>query len=191
MLALLIGALLNQRLTRSKWQRVREELIQEHTTAIALLEASLEEKRSDVAQLNQKLEHQINLLGMSQAQAQRADDLEQQLQQSQRKQMETQLALSKSNAIQQTLTVKFETEQQALEDKIKHLHESETRLTQQFENLANKIFDAKAQRLQHESEQQLSNVLSPFKQQLEGFRKQVQESYTVEQNERRDRKSVV
>ncbi|MCG9746639.1 DNA recombination protein RmuC [Shewanella sp. Isolate8] len=184
MLALLIGALLNQRLTRSKWQRVREELIQEHGTAIALLEASLEEKRSDIAQLNQKLEHQINLLGMSQAQAQRADDLEQQLQQSQRKQMETQLALSKSNAIQQTLTVKFETEQQALEDKIKHLHESESRLTQQFENLANKIFDAKAQRLQHESEQQLSNVLSPFKQQLEGFRKQVQESYTVEQNER-------
>ncbi|MCG9696537.1 DNA recombination protein RmuC [Shewanella sp. Isolate11] len=191
LLSILIGALLNQRLTRGKWQQVKQQLLDEHQQAqqecqqlLTRLEVQLEDKQEENQQLQQKLEHQISLLGMSQAQAQRASELEEQLQQSQRKQMETQLALSKSNAMQQTLTVKFETEQQALEDKLAHLNAAETRLNQQFENLANKIFETKTQNLQQQNQQQLANVLSPFKQQLEGFRKQVQESYTVEQAER-------
>lgn len=191
LLSLLIGALLNQKLTRSKWQAVKQQLIDEHTQEmqhrqheLEFMQASLDDKQDQHNALQQKLDHQLSLLGMSQAQAQRASELEVQLQQAQRKQLETQLALSKANAMQQTLTVKFETEQQALQDKIAHLDQSEARLTQQFENLANKIFDAKSQNLQNQSEQHLSNVLSPFKQQLEGFRKQVQESYTVEQAER-------
>ncbi|GIU01890.1 DNA recombination protein RmuC [Shewanella algidipiscicola] len=190
-LSLLIGALLNQKLTRNKWQAVKQQLIDEHTQEMQhrqheldYMQACLDDKQDQHNTLQQKLDHQLSLLGMSQAQAQRASELEVQLQQAQRKQLETQLALSKANAMQQTLTVKFETEQQALEDKIAHLDKSEARLTQQFENLANKIFDAKSLNLQNQSEQQLSNVLSPFKQQLEGFRKQVQESYTVEQAER-------
>ncbi|MCE9678821.1 DNA recombination protein RmuC [Shewanella sp. AS1] len=190
-LSLLIGALLNQRLTRRRWEEIKQQLLDEQQTlsqqqaqALALAQAQVEDKQTENGQLQQKLEHQIALLGMSRAQAERANELEDQLQQAQRKQMETQLALSKSNAMQQTLTVKFETEQQALEDKIAHLNAAESRLSQQFENLANKIFDSKSQVLQQQNEQQLTNVLSPFKQQLEGFRKQVQESYTVEQAER-------
>lgn len=191
LLSILIGALLNQRFTRSKWEAVKQQLTEEQQQALQesqqqldLVQAKLTDKQDEYTLLQQKLEHQISLLGMSQAQAQRAESLEQQLQQIQRKQLETQLALSKSNAMQQTLQVKSDTEQQALQDRIAHLNASETRLTQQFENLANKIFDAKAQHLQSQNEQQLANVLSPFKQQLEGFRKQVQESYTVEQAER-------
>ena len=191
LLSILIGALLNQRLTRQKWEAVKQQLTEEQQQALQdcqqqfdLIQAKLTDKQDENHLLQQKLEHQISLLGMSQAQAQRAAELEEQLQQVQRKQMETQLALSKSNAMQQTLTVKFETEQKALEEKVDHLNQSESRLTQQFENLANKIFDAKTQNLQVQNEQQLSHVLSPFKQQLEGFRKQVQESYTVEQAER-------
>ncbi|QYJ84637.1 DNA recombination protein RmuC [Shewanella mesophila] len=191
LLSILIGALLNQRLTRQKWDAVKQQLVEEHQLTLQdsqqqfdLIQAQLADRHDENHLLQQKFEHQISLLGMSQAQAQRAIELEEQLHQVQRKLMETQLALSKANAMQQTLTVKFETEQKALEEKVSHLNQSEARLTQQFENLANKIFDAKTQNLQVQNEQQLSHVLSPFKQQLEGFRKQVQESYTVEQAER-------
>lgn len=190
-LSILIGALLNQRLTRSRWQQLKQQQIDEHAVAIealnqqqALTQAALEDKQQDNYALQQKLEHQMTLLGMSQAQAQRCSDLEEQLQQTQRKQLETQLALSKSNAMQQTLMVKHQAEAQALEDRIAQLNASETRLSEQFENLANKIFDAKSEKLQSQSQQQLGHILSPFKQQLEGFRQQVQESYTIEQAER-------
>ncbi len=191
LLAMLFGALLNQKLTRRRWEQLKQHQEQQHQQVVADFQQQLthvqhqvEDKQDEILFLQQKLETQISLLGMSQAQAQRATELEQQLQQSQHKQVETQLALSKSNAMQQTLTVKFETEKQALEDKLAHLNAAETRLNQQFENLANKIFETKTQNLQQQNQQQLSSVLSPFKQQLEGFRKQVQESYTVEQAER-------
>ncbi len=191
LIAMMIGALLNQKLTRRKWEQIRQQLDQAHQQASSESQQQLnhhqlqlEDKQDEIIFLQQKLENQISLLGMSQAQAQRATELEEQLQQNQHKLVETQLALSKSTAMQQTLTVKFETEKQALEDKLSHLNISETRLNLQFENLANKIFESKTQNLQQLNQQQLSSVLSPFKQQLEGFRKQVQESYTVEQAER-------
>lgn len=111
-------------------------------------------------------------------------DLEQQLKDAQRKQLETQLNLSKSNAMQQTISARFDAEQQALNDKIELLERSETRLKEQFENLANKIFEDRSERLKSQNLSQLDGVLGPLKQQLEGFRRQIHESYSQEQSER-------
>ena len=190
-LSLLIGALLNQRLTRQKWQAVKSQLTELHLQQIEDIriqmgnkDSVLTDKEAQLEHLYAKLEQNMGALGHAQADANRVAQLDAQLQESQRKVMEAQLALSKSNAMQQTLAVKYSTQQQALEDKVSVLEVAEVRLNTQFENLANKIFEERSEKLQNQSTQHLDAVLAPFKQQLEGFRKQVQESYTTEQSER-------
>ncbi|WP_417760650.1 DNA recombination protein RmuC [Shewanella sp.] len=136
------------------------------------------------AVLQDKLEDKASLLGKAEAQAERVPQLELQLAEQQRRLMEAQLNLSKSNAVQQSLTARFEAERQALNDKMELLEDSEARLQTQFENLANRIFEDKTQKMRVDNSEQLSGILGPFKQQLEGFRQQVNESYAKEQQER-------
>ncbi|ACJ29489.1 Conserved hypothetical protein [Shewanella piezotolerans WP3] len=190
-LSILVGALFNQRKTRVKWEYVRAQLLDdmeqtknELNGEILELKESLHQKDAQLALSQEKLEQRIELLGKAQAQAERSTELEQTLADNQRKQMETQLALSKSNAMQQTITARYDAEQQALNDKIELLEKAEIRLNNQFENLATKIFEARSEQLQNQNNQQLDNVLAPFKQQLEGFRVQVQSSYAHEQSQR-------
>ncbi|MEI6858240.1 MAG: DNA recombination protein RmuC [Shewanella sp.] len=190
-LSLLVGALLNQRLTRHKWQDVKVKLIEQYQqeideirTKIGHSNSLLLDKETQIDTLYARVEQNLSALGQAQAESSRLPNLEDKLQETQRTLIETQLALSKSNAMQHTLTVKFDTQQQAMEDKVSVLETAEVRLTIQFENLAHKIFEERSEKLQNQNTQHLDAVLAPFKQQLEGFRKQVQESYTNEQSER-------
>ena len=52
------------------------------------------------------------------------------------------------------------------------------RLTQEFENLANKIFDSKQTSFEARSREGLGTLLGPFREQLESFRKRVDQVHT-------------
>jgi len=69
-------------------------------------------------------------------------------------------------------------------EKQKILIQSEQRLNEQFENLANRIFDQSGKKLEEQNKQSLHHLLSPLKDQLEGFKKQVQDSFGQEAKER-------
>lgn len=64
------------------------------------------------------------------------------------------------------------------------LEQSEQRLTTQFENLANRIFEQSGKKIEQQNRQSLDFLLSPLKEQLEGFKKQVQDSFGQEAKER-------
>ncbi|OTQ73082.1 MULTISPECIES: DNA recombination protein RmuC [unclassified Gilliamella] len=64
------------------------------------------------------------------------------------------------------------------------LEQSEQRLTTQFENLANRIFEQSGKKIEQQNKQSLDFLLSPLKQQLESFQKQVQDSFGQEAKER-------
>lgn len=64
------------------------------------------------------------------------------------------------------------------------LEQSEQRLTTQFENLANRIFEHSGKKIEQQNKQSLDFLLSPLKDQLEGFKKQVQDSFGQEAKER-------
>lgn len=64
------------------------------------------------------------------------------------------------------------------------LEQSEQRLTTQFENLANRIFEHSGKKIEQQNKQSLDFLLSPLKEQLEGFKKQVQDSFGQEAKER-------
>ncbi|MEZ9539420.1 DNA recombination protein RmuC [Shewanella sp. 10N.286.51.B8] len=190
-LSLLIGALLNQRLTRQRWEQHRQRIAEEMsqlTAEFEIKQQSLTEQiddKQDALMLTQnKLESLIGQLAKMEAFAERVPLLEQQLNDGQRKFMETQLALSKSNAIQQSIQAQANIEKTALNDKIALLESAEERLKLQFENLANRIFEEKSENFKKQNVSQMDGVLGPLKQQLEGFRQQVRESYNQEQTER-------
>jgi len=129
-------------------------------------------------QMALELTHQQNQAEKSEAQLQlRLEQLEQDYQRAlqQRNDLQAELAGTKARLEE---TSKNATEKQQL------LESSEARLKQEFERLAQQIFEQKSQRLQDSSKQTLESTLAPFKQQLDSFKQQVQLQYSEEIKQR-------
>ena len=60
-------------------------------------------------------------------------------------------------------------------EQLKHLDESKAILTNEFQNLANKIFDEKSKKFADSNKDNLDILLKPFREQIEGFQKRVNE----------------
>ncbi|MFT5114347.1 MAG: DNA recombination protein RmuC [Parasphingorhabdus sp.] len=71
------------------------------------------------------------------------------------------------------------------------LNEAKQQFSSEFELLAQKIFDEKGRRLTEQSQAGLNEILSPLKQQLDGFRSKVEEVYRTEGQERSTLKSQI
>ena len=69
----------------------------------------------------------------------------------------------------------LDNERKSGREKIQTLQECEARLKTEFENLANRIFEEKGKSFTDQNKEKLDNLLTPFKEQLEGFRKRVDE----------------
>ena len=82
------------------------------------------------------------------------------------------------------LEARTSAEQKSLDEKIELLKKNREQLSGEFENLANRIFDEKAQKFERNSKQSLEGTLSPLKQQLTDFRTKVEEAYSTESKER-------
>ncbi|WP_035025173.1 DNA recombination protein RmuC [Enterovibrio calviensis] len=82
---------------------------------------------------------------------------------------------------QQTRT---EEQLESADAKIRLLEGAEERLRVQFESLANKVFDHKARTVDEQNRQSLDSLLGPLKNQLEGFHKQVTDSFGEQAKER-------
>lgn len=82
------------------------------------------------------------------------------------------------------VTIRLEETRLTAEEKQRLLLNSEQRLTTQFENLANRIFEQTGRRVDEQNKQSLDNLLLPLREQLDGFRRQVQDSFGQEARER-------
>lgn len=69
------------------------------------------------------------------------------------------------------VTTRLEATQQHAEDKIRQMINSEQRLSEQFENLANRIFEHSNRRVDEQNRQSLNSLLAPLREQLDGFRR--------------------
>ena len=82
------------------------------------------------------------------------------------------------------VTTRLESTRIHAEDKIRQMANSEQRLSEQFENLANRIFEHSNRRVDEQNRQSLHGLLTPLREQLDGFRRQVQDSFGQEARER-------
>ena len=77
-----------------------------------------------------------------------------------------------------------EKDQENLSDKIQLLTNNKAQLSQEFENLSNKIFNEKQKQFSQSSQAGLNSLLTPFKDQLEGLRKKVDDVYVNDSKDR-------
>lgn len=82
------------------------------------------------------------------------------------------------------VTTRMEAAQQHADDKIRQMINSEQRLSEQFENLCQPYFEHSNRRVDEQNRQSLNSLLSPLREQLDGFRRQVQDSFGKEAQER-------
>ena len=82
------------------------------------------------------------------------------------------------------VTIRLEETRFAAEEKQRLLTNSEQRLSAQFENLANRIFENSGRRVDEQNRQSLNSLINPLREQLDGFRRQVHESFGLEARER-------
>lgn len=69
----------------------------------------------------------------------------------------------------------FEQKESSLKREIDSLKETKESMSRDFENLANRLFDVKQEQFSRASQQQLLQIMSPFRDQLKDFRAKVEE----------------
>nr|WP_086939266.1 DNA recombination protein RmuC [Thaumasiovibrio occultus] len=82
------------------------------------------------------------------------------------------------------LEARHQTEREAMQDKLALLENAEKRMQEQFVTLANQLFEQKSRSVDEQNRLSLEGLLGPLKSQLEGFRKQVHDSFGEEAKER-------
>ena len=87
--------------------------------------------------------------------------------------------------------VTLEKERRNTGEKLELLEKNRDGLKQEFENLANRIFDQKSERFSQQSKASLDSLLNPFRDQLQDFRKRVEDVYTTETRDRQALRSEI
>lgn len=194
----LFATLLMLRVSAKRIEQETALAISQLQTQLHLLESQLTQSKaqaeSHMQEVHRLREHQLHdqkQLGEFQQQAeqmqrvgQQKEHIQQQYQHAveQLAQLRTQLDAQADMHAQQQAT---------LQEKVALLESAEQRLQTQFENLANKIFEQKQERFQQSSQTRLDALLTPLKEQIEGFKKQVTDQYVKEGQERASLKTEI
>ncbi|MGR7922710.1 DNA recombination protein RmuC [Zobellella denitrificans] len=114
----------------------------------------------------------------------RLDERDRELQDSrQRLEQQQQLVLKMNGRLKEYETL-LRQERQWAAEKQAQFEASEQRLAQQFENLAQRIFEQKTHNFRELNQHSLDGLLGPLREQLEGFRRTMQESHADESRQR-------
>src|SRR5690606_31820499 len=114
----------------------------------------------------------------------RFDELQDERMQGQQKLDQQQTLLIKLTARLKDAEATLRSERLAAAEKLQLQRDGEQRLSQQFENLANRIFEQNSGNFRDLNQNSLDLLLTPLKEQLEGFRRQVGETHAQETAQR-------
>ncbi|SFG55319.1 DNA recombination protein RmuC [Neptunomonas qingdaonensis] len=153
-------AMLFSQWTRSSWGRLRGELeTQLHQQQ--LKEVQYQERLSYLDKLENKL-----------------DNLE-----FDRSDLREQLAIRQAQVAE--LEARLHADRESAEEKLTLLAEARDQLKQEFQNLANQIFDEKSQRFSESSRKEMGMLLTPLRDQIGDFKRRVEDVYDREAKDRR------
>ena len=163
-IALIIGFILGFipaiLLARSRTEAARQTGRQELATDLAILEERLASRDSRLQQLETDIAEKEAKL----------DELTRLL---------TGLERDKSR-----LAAELQEQAKSADEKLQVLNDAKEELQSQFENLANRIFESKTKSFAEQSRVNLDTILTPFKEKISEFEKQVNQAYASEGRER-------
>ncbi len=88
------------------------------------------------------------------------------------------------NSIKAQLTAENKALDEKLQVQKKEIEEMGRKFNTEFENIANRILDEKSSRFTTQNQENLKNILKPLGENIENFRKKVEEVYSIEAKER-------
>ena len=172
--ALLLGFMLGLLLTIWANRRKMQSLEQQHQQA-------LNEQRQNFETLRQQLGE---LQSQNRVLETQRDERDQQLAQANSQLAEQQQQTTRQAAQLASLNTELEQQRLANADKLKTLEETRKKLAQDFEILANKIFEEKTERFTKNSQSTLATTLDPLREQLKDFKQKVEDIYDKDSKER-------
>ncbi|MFG1495535.1 DNA recombination protein RmuC [Saccharospirillum sp. HFRX-1] len=166
--SLLLSALVGAAIAGGAMAVVRQRLLRD-----------LQQQQSDLQQA--RFETQMAERQRSETQAELASS-RQRLQQ-------LEASLNDSNNQMARLETQHRADARHYEEQIQLLKENKEQLKQEFSNLANEIFDHKGKRFAEQSQENLNALLKPFREQVEQFRKRVDDIHTQDTQGRAELKT--
>lgn len=201
-----LAGLLDQ--TRAELERSRSRNVElEHRADMeqqhfAQLDESLKEQKEESRRKSEEAEHWRQkstglesriaaLESENHGRRDRVEQLEQELRQLQGRNEDTCRELNQARVALREQEVTLEEERRATGEKLELLERNRDTLKQEFENLANKIFEQKSERFSQQTRTSLDTLLNPFRDQLQDFRKRVEDVYTSETRDRQALRSEI
>jgi DNA recombination protein RmuC len=141
---------------------------------VFLLLRQLQQARVAAATAEERLVGRQQELEISQSSLRRAQD--------ENRELLTELQLGRERLA--SMTTSLELERKQFDEKLALLNESRDKLTVEFKNIANEIFEDKSKKFTDTSKASLSTILSPLQEKISQFEKRVEETYDKESKER-------
>lgn len=165
-----------------------ESVVAEHRDRHARLEQDVERWR----QRSAGLENRVAALESDlEGRKQRIVQLEDERQNLQAKADDLSRELGEARVSLREQEVTLDKERRSANEKLELLERNRDALKQEFENLANKIFEQKSERFSQQTRTSLDTLLNPFRDQLQDFRKRVEDVYTTETRDRQALRSEI
>lgn len=155
-----------------------EQLIASREKTIHQMQLDYDTLLMQHEQHNQTIKQQNALIGQAQAEKEQLSQLQGQLQHKDQYIQKLQTEATSYISTIKELKTAAEKDAQNMAEKLALLENNKSQLKQEFENLAHQIFENKQQHFTEKSEHSLNSLLNPFKEQLESFRKRVDEVHT-------------
>lgn len=180
---LLIGLLLKLQARKRDNQYLQQQLVhlqesQANTeAAYNQAERDLQDSQREVIELRQQVLHASEV---SQQRDLLRNELDAERRQNAQQQAQYEARIATLNA-----------NEKAAAEKLQLLQDAEQKMQTQFENLANRIFEQKSASFVKANQTGLDGLLSPLKEQIEGFKKQVADAYIREGQERASLKTEI
>jgi len=188
--------------TRDRQLRDSEQVQALHEQEVEHLQTALEEQKARSGQLEQGIEHwrqqsanlENRLAALDSELAAKQDRVAQLVNENSQYQqraetLSEQLGQLKVELREQQVTL--DKERRNASEKLELLEKNRDALKQEFENLANRIFEQKSERFSQQTRTSLDSLLNPFRDQLQDFRKRVEDVYTTETRDRQALRSEI
>jgi len=167
--------------------RLRDQAQVQHES-LSQFKDELEQSRNQISALQLESARQQEQLNAAQL---REASLQQRLDESVRQVSELQ---TESQSVRNQLVKEQETrvqQERSAEEKLALLNESRENLLKDFEHLSQKIFEQKTKQFSEQSQQGISSLLTPFREQLDGLKKKVEDVYVSDTRDRASLKAQI
>lgn len=187
---------------RDRQLRDSEQVQALHEQEVEHLQTALEEQKARSGQLEQSIEHwrqqsaalENRLAALASELTAKQDRVAQLASESSQYQQRAETLSEELGQLKVELReqqVTLDKERRSASEKLELLEKNRDALKQEFENLANRIFDQKSERFSQQSKTSLDSLLNPFRDQLQDFRKRVEDVYTTETRDRQALRSEI